>query len=196
MKLKSTIVIITLMAVVALVGVGYATWTFNTVATDTVNTTGAATAAIDANGLLVKNAEGTADVTTLYIICDAPSSHGIYWSTTNDSTAWDHHITQLKLVGSVAEDDNDILDFSTYTGTFTCTYAGDDTLDWIIIPAISLNQDVVSASANADVTYNFTLPTLTYRDVPESIAEVNLLETEVSTISFTLTFNFTVKSVA
>lgn len=196
MNLRSKIVIITLMAVVALVGVGYASWTFTTAATGDVNVTSAAYAAIEANNVQVKNAAGTADVTNLYIICDQPSGHGIYWSTTNDSTAYANKITQVKLIGSVNEDDNDYLDFEKYTGTFSCSYAGISTLTYITVPAFALNQDVESANASADVEYVYTLPELTYKAAPTSVAQVNAMLEEVNALSIQITFNFSVKSVA
>ena len=192
MNLRSKIVIITLMAVVAIVGVGYATWTFNTEATGNVDVTATGFAAIEANNVQVKNATGTADVTVLYIVCEKPGEGGIYWSTAADGSA---KITQIKLIGVVNEDDNDKLDFTKYTGTFTCDFAGDNTLTYFNIPAISINEDVESASKNANVEYLYTLPTLSYKDAPESVAEVNEMLAEVNNKSIEITFSFAVKSV-
>ena len=194
MNLKGKIVIITLVAIVALVGVGFATWTFTNSVSGNTPVSGNATAAIEANAVQVKNAAGTADVTNLYIICDSQAGNGIYWSTTADGS---DPITQLKLVGSVNEDDNDIVDFSKYTGTFTSSIEGvPDSTTWINIASFTvLNTDVESTSKNADVAYNYTLPALTYKDVPENVAEVDALETEVNAIHITITFSFSVKSV-
>ena len=197
MKLTSKILAIALIAIVTLVGAGFAAWTFTTaVDTDIDNISGAAHAAIEANNVEVKTADGSATVSTLYIICDSPDGEGIYWSTTNDTTAPSHKITQVKLIGSVNEDDFDILDFSTYTGTFTCSFAGVSTGTWVNVPSISLDQDVVSSSKNANVEYLYTLPTLTYKVVPTSVAEVEALQTEVNALDLTITFSFNVDSVA
>ena len=197
MKLRSKIAIITVIALVAVIGAGFATWAFTaTVDTDIDNISGAAHATIEADNVQVKTADGSSAITTLYIICDSPDDEGIYWSTTNDSTAAANKITQVKLIGSVNEEDLDILDFSTYTGTFTCSFAGVSSATWVSVPAIALDQDVTSASKNANVEYLYTLPTLTYKAVPTSVAEVEALQTEVNALDLTITFSFNVDSVA
>ena len=197
MNLKGKIVIITLVAIVALVGVGFATFTFTNSVNDSAAISGNVAAAIEAQSVQVKNADGTEDVTNLYIICASQAEDGIYWSTTNDSTAAAHKITQLRLVGSVNEDDNDIVDFTKYTGTFTSSITGvPDSTTWINIASFTtLNVDVESTSKNADVVYNYTLPALSYKAVPGNVTQVNALETEVNAISITIQFTFTVKSV-
>lgn len=197
MNLKGKIVLITIITIIALVGVGFASWTITTSADSNIGgVSGVVTAAIEAEGVQVKTADGSATVSALYIICDSPSGHGIYWSTTNDATAYDNKITQIKLVGSVNEDDNDIADIAKYTGTFSCSFAGVSTATWINVPAIAINEDVVSLSKNADVEYTYTLPTLTYKTVPNTVAKVNALETEVNALNLTITFSFSVKSVS
>ena len=192
MSLKSAIVIITLVTIVSLVGVGFATWTFDTTKADTADYTGKVTAAIEANGLEVKDSAGTNDVSNLYIICDAQSGKGIYWSTNADGSG--DPITQLKLVGSVTVDDNDIVDYTAYKGTFTCTSAA-VTGTWISIAAVTLNEEVTSTGTHSNITYNFTLPALSYVAVPNSIAQVDEMEEEANAISITLTFNFKVTGV-
>jgi len=197
MRLSNKIAIISIIAIIALIGAGFATWTFATSVDSSIDDiSGGAHAAIEANNVVIKNAAGTATISTLYIICDSPSDEGIYWSTTNDSTAAANKITQIKLIGSVNEDDNDVLDFSTYTGTFSCSFAGVSTGTWVNVPSISLSQNVTSESKNADVEYLYTLPTLTYKAVPTSVSEVNSLQTEVNALDLTITFSFSVSSVA
>jgi hypothetical protein len=194
MKLRSKILIITIMAVVALMGVGYATWTFTTAKTENVNVAGTAFAAIEANNVQIKNAEGTADVTNLYIICAKPEADGIYWSTTADGN---NRITQIKLIGSVNEDDLGKLDFTTYTGTFSCAYVGNSTLTYVNIPAFALTEDVVSTGKNTDVEYVYTLPTLSYKTTPANVAQVQAMYAEVSALSsIEIQFSFNVKAVA
>lgn len=194
MNLKGKIVIITLVAIVALVGVGFATFTFTNSVNDSAAISGNVAAAIEAQSVEVKNAEGTADVTNLYIICSSQAANGIYWSTTADGS---NQITQVKLIGSVNEDDNDFVDFTKYTGTFTSSVTGaPESTTWINIASFAtLNEDVESTSKNANVEYVYTLPALSYKDVPENVSEVNALETEVNAISITITFTFSVKSV-
>lgn len=197
MKLKNKIVIITLIAIFAIVGIGFATWTFtNSVSADVSGVTGDVTAAIEANNVQVKTADGTAAVSTLYIICDSPTTgNGIYWSTTNDSTAYAHRITQVKLIGSVTEDDNDILDFTTYIGIFSCSFTA-VTGTWVGISAVALEHDETSLDKNTNVEYVMNLPALNYIVVPTNVSEVNALEAEVNALNLTITFGFAVKSVA
>lgn len=201
MKLRIKLFIITLLAMFAFVGVGFAAWTFTkTVDADDVAATGLATAAIEAHDLVVKNADESAVVTQLYIICDAPSGQsglvagqGIYWAT---DAAGANPITQLVLIGSVTEDDNDIADISQYVGTFTGGAITAINGTWVNVAAASaLNQDVTSTGKDNAVKYTYTLPALSYADVPESVAEVDALETEVNAISITIEFHFNVKSV-
>ena len=197
MRLSNKIAIISIIAIIALIGAGFATWTFATSVDSSIDDiSGGAHAAIEADNVVIKNATGTATVSTLYIICDSPSDEGIYWSTTNDSTAAANKITQIKLIGSVNEDDNDVLDFSTYTGTFSCSFAGVSTGTWVNVPSISLSQNVTSTTKNADVEYLYTLPTLTYKAVPTDVSEVNALQAEVNALDLTITFSFSVSSVA
>lgn len=197
MKLRNKIAIITLVAIIALVGAGFATWAFTTSVDDSVaGISGGAHAAIEAENVQIKKADGSAVISNLYIICDSPDGEGIYWSTTNDSTAPANKITQVKLVGSVNEDDFDVLDFATYVGNFSCSFAGVSTGTWVNVPAIALDADVASTGKNTDVEYLFTLPTLTYKTVPTSVAEVEALQTEVNALNLTITFSFKVDSVA
>lgn len=197
MNLRNKIILITIVTIIALVGVGFATWTFTNSVTESVSAiSGAATAAIEANNVQVKTADGSATVSALYIICDSPTTgHGIYWSTTNDTTAFANKIEQVKLIGSVNEDDNDILDFATYVGNFSCTFAAVSGT-YVSVAALAIDHNETSESKNADVEYVINLPALSYATTPTDVAGVNALETEVNALNLTLTFNFEVKSVA
>lgn len=169
MNLRNKIILITIVTIIALVGVGFATWTFTSKVDASVSgAEGAVTAAIEAKNVEVKTADGSATVSKLYIICDSPTTgHGIYWSTTNDTTSWDNRIEQVKLVGSVNEKDLNIADFTKYTGTFTGESNAATAGTWIdAISAIALTKDVESTSRNADVETLVTLPTLFYKKVP------------------------------
>ena len=196
MSLKSAIVIITLITIVSLVGVGFATWTFDSEVEGNVSgISGYATAAIEAENLEVKNSAGTATVSTLYIICDSPDDHGIYWSTTNDSTALANQITQLQLVGTVNVEDHDIVDYSAYKGTFTCTFDEYTTSTYIKIAAVSFEEEATSSGAHSNITCNFTLPALSYLTTPSSMTEVDDLQAEANAIAVTFTFTFAVTGV-
>ena len=200
MSLRNKLTVITVIAVIAILGVGFAAWTFTNQATDSAVINGKATAAIEANGLRVTDGAGN-DITTLYLICDAPAGqeglvagNGIYWATDKEGQ---NAITALTLFGTVNEDDNDIADITTYTGLFTSTATAVVNGTYVNIAATTaLNQEVVSASKNADVQTTFTLPTPSYASVPTTVAEVNALQTEVNALSLTFSFTFKVVSVA
>lgn len=202
MKLRNKIAAITGAATLAFAGIGFAAWTFTkSVNSDDVAVSGKVTAAIEASGLAVEDGNGNA-VTSLYLICDAPSGqsglldgNGIYWSTENSN---DHSkaITTLTLIGSVNEDDNDIADISTYKGHFASTATSAVSGTWVNIAATTaLNQEVTSTSKNANVEYVWTLPAPSYAAIPTSVAEVNALETEVHAISLTFSFTFNVSAI-
>ena len=195
MILRNKIIIITLITIVALVGVGFATFTFTTEKTsDVEDVSGRVMAAIEANGIQVKTADGSATVSNLYIICASQASNGIYWATDEEG---EHPITEVLLIGSVNEQDFDYLDFATYTGTFTSSMTGaPNSTSWINLPTFNLSQDVTSSDVNDDVEYPYVLPTLSYKVVPSSVADVSDLYDEVSDLNLTITFSFKVKSVA
>lgn len=201
MTLKNKLAIITAASALAFTGVGFAAWAFTKTVNADLPVAGEATAAIEADGLVVKS--GANEISNLYLICDAPSGetglvagNGIYWSTEN-SNDYSKAITTVTLVGSVTEDDNDILDFTTYTGHFASTATSAVTGTWVNIAATSaLDTTVVSVSKDADVEYIWTLPTPSYAAVPTSVAEVNELEAEVNALSLTFSFTFNVQSVA
>jgi len=202
MKLRNKLAAITAAAMLAFTGVGFATWAFTkTVDAEVENISGQVTAAIEASNLSIEDGAGNA-VSGLYIICDAPSGQtgllageGIYWSTTNDATAKNHKVTSLTLIGSVTEDDNDILDFTTYDGNFKMTSVSAISGTWVNVAAASLDEIVTSGSKNADVQYVWTLPALSYARIPTSVTEVNALETEVNAIDLTYSFTFNVDAV-
>ena len=193
MSLKGKIIVITLITIVTLVGVGFATWTFTETTNNNTTVVGGAHAAIEANNVGVQTAGGST-LTNLYIICDSPSANGIYWSTTNDNTAFANRITQIKLVGAVTENDFDVADFATYTGTFTCSFAG-YTGTYFDIPAISINENRTSADRDDPVEVYYTLPVLTYKSTPTSVAEVTAMQTAISSLGVTITFSFKVDRV-
>ncbi len=193
MILRNKIIIITLITIVALVGVGYATWTLATEKTSDVNGGGSVMAAIEASNVVVKDADGNA-ITDLYIICASPNDEDMYWSTSSDGS---DRIAVLKLYGSVNENDFDYLDFSTYTGTFTSTMTGaPNSTNWINLPVFNLEASVTSEDKDDDVCYTYTLPELSYKQTPETMTQVSALHTEVNALSLTITIGFRVTSVA
>ena len=202
MKLRNKLALVSSLASLSLVGTGFAAWAFTKSVNDSATTTAKATAAIEASGLSVKDASGN-DVGALYLICDAPSGqaglvagNGIYWST-EDSNDHSKAITTLRLVGSVTEHDEDIVDFSTYVGHFASTATSAIDGEYVDIPATSaLDVTVASESKNGDVEYVWTLPVPAYDSIPTNVAEVDLLKAEVGAIDLSFGFTFNVVSVA
>ena len=156
MKLRNKIAIISGSAMLAFAGVGFAAWTFTKTTSDSAALEGKVTAAIEASGLEVT--DGTNSVEKLYLICDAPAGeegllagNGIYWATDAEGN---NSITELTLVGSVNEDDNDIADIDAYVGHFASTATAAISGTWVNIAATSaLNEDVTSADKDSDVEY-------------------------------------------
>ena len=202
MKLRNKLAAITAAAMLAFAGTGFAAWTFTKSVNDSASVSGKVTAAIEADELKVQDGAGH-DVSSLYLICDAPSGetglvagNGIYWSTEN-SNDYSKKIEALTLIGSVTEDDNDIADINTYVGHFESTATSAISGSWVNVAATSaLNQTVTSESKNSNVQYVWNLPAVSYAAVPTSVAEVNALETEVHGISLTFSFSFNVQSIA
>ena len=90
MKLKNKLALITAVAMLAFGGVGYAAWTFTKVENAQISTIEDKVAVgIELNdGFKLYNAADDAEVTALYLICDAPTAEtgilagdGIYWAT-------------------------------------------------------------------------------------------------------------------
>ena len=201
MKLRNKLTIISGIACLAFVGVGFAAWGFTKTADADMDADAKVTAAIEASGLSVKDSAGNV-ISALYLICDAPSGetgliagNGIYWSTENSNDV-SKAITSLKLVGSVNEADHDIADIQTYDGHFASTATAAVNGTYVNIAATTaLDQTVTSTSKNADVEYVWTLPAVSYVSVPTSVAEVTAMQAEVAALSLTFSFTFNVSAI-
>ena len=201
MKLRNKLAIITTTAMLAFTGVGFASWAFTKSVSDSASVVGKVTASIEAKNLSVEDGNGN-EISSLYIICDAPSGetglvagNGIYWSTENSNDV-SKKITSLTLIGSVEEDDNDIADISTYDGHFASTVTSAISGTYVSVASASaLDVTVTSTAKDADVEYVWNLPALSYVSVPTSVAEVNALQAEVAAISLVFAFTFNVASV-
>ena len=209
MKLRNKLAVITTVAMLAFTGVGFASWTFTkTVDADVEHVTGKVTAAIEAKGLSVEDGNGNA-ITGLYLICDAPTQaeltaasvtgllpgNGLYWSTQADGS---DTITSLTLIGEREYDANDMEDINTYVGHFSVDAVSAINGTWVNIAAVgalSVDSSAI-AIATSTVSTTWTLPALSYADIPESVSEVNALESEVNALDITYSFNFNIKSVA
>ena len=208
MKLRNKIATITVAAMLAFVGVGFAAWHFTNTVNDSTVVDGRVTAAIEAHELRVTDGADN-DVNSLYLICDAPEAgganlepgNGIYWSTNADGVDGSGNklaITELTLIGSVSVDAaNDIQDITSYTGTFTSTATAAHAGTYVNIAATTaLDQDVDSVGKDDDVEYVWTLPAVSYASVPANVAQVEALQAEVNAISLTFAFGFSVTAIA
>ena len=189
MNLKKKMAVITAAAMLALTGVGFASWAFTQQVSEEAPVTGVVTAAIEANNV-------SADPANFYLICDAPSGeaglvagNGIYWSDTaeNDGSV----LTSINLTGTVNENDENLLDFSKYKGKFVITAEALDTT-YVDIAAVNLTTDLITVnSKNGNCEYEYVLPSLSYATVPANVAQVTAMNNELAaaTIKFTVKFN-------
>lgn len=143
MKLRNKLAVITAAAMLAFVGVGFASWAFtNSVQTQDVDGLPQITCAVELNSDFKlyqdvgndDNAANDIEVPDLYLICDAPAAgaglnalpgNGVYWSTANDATAYANRISgsEVYIKGTLNYDGYDIDDLVSVTVTFT---AGDN----------------------------------------------------------------------
>lgn len=186
MKTKGLRTLLASVAALALVGTGYAAWQFKTVVDTTKDASGLVTAAIEADSVEVSGAD------TLYLIFDAcaesghnhAAGNGIYWASDADGK---NPVTELTLTGKVNEEDNDIVDFTGYKGKFTISASAIDST-YVSMAAVNAEEIVTVDSVNGDCVYTYTLPEVTYKSCPGSVANVSAMRAEVSDITFTVTF--------
>lgn len=193
MNTTKKISLVSTLATASIIGTGYAAWAFQTTVTQDVVMNSTATATIEAR-------EVTVNTSAVYLICDAPADsadqladgNGLYWSTTNDKDAcYDNKITTLTLTGKVDENDMNLADINSYTGKFNIKFDAVDTT-YIDIAAVDFTTTVDVAVKDADCTYTYTLPSLTYAAVPTNASEVAEMENELAALTsmkFTVTFS-------
>lgn len=175
MKLRNTIVLITIIAMLAFIGVGFAAWTFtNEVEQGTdAEATPKIVCAIELNDdFELYNATTNTVLSTVYLICDAPASglntlagHGVYWSSANDATAWANKIDNVYIKGTLNYDAYDIAEVASVTVTFAVGTNYDLTNGtYVEFAAATLPADkVVVVANNAEVkSANFALPIPSY----------------------------------
>ena len=198
MTLKNKISAITAAAMLAFTGVGFAAWTFTNEQSASISTiTSKVSVGIELNdGFTLHNASGNAEVTSLYLICDAPAGqsgvlagNGVYWAT---DAAGANAITNVYMKGTlkkVAEDG--ILDKATVTVSFAASH--NLTSTYITFGTFGAITDVsdISTEDNTPVqSGNIALPTLSYSSVPTSTSELTTMRTTVASevVGKSLTF--------
>lgn len=175
MKLRRSIAIITLIAMLAFVGAGFAAWTFTNAVQQGTDSevTPKIVCAIELNDdFELYNAATDTVISTLYLICDAPASglntlagHGVYWSSTANATAWANKIDSVYIKGTLNYNAYDIAEVASVTVTFTtgANYALTNGT-YVQFAAAPLPADkVVAVANNAEVkSANFALPVPSY----------------------------------
>ena len=204
MKLRNKIAAITAAAMLAFTGVGFAAWTFTQERAAEVAVTDRVSIGIELNAnFKLYNADDNADISNLYIICDAPAAEsgiltgeGVYWASDAAGTT---KVDDVYLKGTLkkVEEDN-ILDKASVTVKFGATHSMTST--YITIGAFTAPADVdVTVANNADVqSANFSLPTLTYvaAKIPHSVAELTDMNTALATELSGAKVSFTAQIIA
>jgi len=204
MKLRNKIAAITAAAMLAFTGVGFAAWTFTQERAAEVAVTDRVSVGIELNdNFKLYNADDDAEISNLYIICDAPASEsgilageGVYWAS---DAAGATKVDDVYLKGTLkkVEEDN-ILDKASVTVTFGATHSMTST--YITIGAFTAPANVdVTVANNADVqSADFNLPTLAYvaAKIPHSVDELTAMNTALATELSGAKVSFTAQIIA
>ena len=211
MKLKNKLVLIMLVAMLSFFGVGYAAWTFTNVENAQVSTIEDKVAVgIELNdGFKLYNADDDSEVTTLYLICDAPTGKdyvlagsGVYWAT---DAAGANAITSVYIKGSLTKNMEDsVKDKTTVTVQFTATH-NLGVNDYVTFGALTAPANKVVENINAAGSFDvqsvaFALPTVAYStteaNIPHSIAELTAMNTALATALSGKALSFTAQIIA
>jgi hypothetical protein len=199
MKLSNKIALISSVGCLALIGTGFAAWTFTNTVDDSADVTAKVTCAIQAKNLKVYN--GTEEIEHVYVIFDAPTTaegnrkagEGIFYSSTADGA---NKITTLKLVGQIDHVENDLhYKDSNEKVEFKVTETNNIPTEQVSFAAGSIEtaEQAIVAGDNEYET-NYTLPTLNYVSAPTSLEELNTFKTAVSGKTISLAFTFGIKA--
>jgi len=209
MKLRNKLAAIMAAAMLAFAGVGFAAWTFTNVENAQVSTVEDKVAVgIELNdGFKLYNAADDAEVNTLYLICDAPTSEdgvlagsGVYWAT--DAAGADA-ITNVYIKGSLTKDMEDsIKDKTSVIVQFTASHnlATNDyvTFGAMTAPANKVVEDITAAGSYNVQSVSFALPSVEYvtAKIPHSIAELTAMNTALGTALGGKALSFTAQIIA
>lgn len=211
MKLRNKLAAITAAAMLAFTGVGFAAWVFtNQVKTQETAGTPEITCAVELNDnfRLYEAGETTELQNTLYLICDAPNSNthtlggnGVYWSKTNDATAFANKIENVYIKGTLNYDANDIDDLTSVTVSFTsaCKLTNGT---YVTFGSPALPADVtVTGNALVDEaevqTANFALPVPAYTSAVnafDDITDVDNITADLSGLKIAYNSEITAKA--
>lgn len=215
MKLRNKIAAITAAAMVAFTGVGFAAWTFTNVENAQISSIEDKVAVgIELNhDFKLYNADGNAEVTALYLICDAPTTgtdnylagNGIYWSTsaTGKNTSGNKlAITNVYIKGSLAKVDGDgVWDKTTVDIAFTANYGALSStyVTFGTAPTIANTTGIAVSNGAVAQSASFELPSVTYTSTALAIksnAELTAMNTQLATDLSSAVLTFTAEIAA
>lgn len=182
MNLKNKISMISCVAAMALVGTGYAAWTFSKDATQTATGNVNITAKADEVGTL------TVDNDSFYLVIDQGF---LGWATTQNATASDISKVVLTYSGaegkSTADNTNWKID---ETIKFTCTFDGSALSEYIVFTNVADTEYTKSYTGLADITLDYNLPTVSWKDgaKPENETEYDAMVTAIGSTTVDLSF--------
>ncbi len=182
MKLRNKIMFITMLAMIAFIGIGFAAWTFTAErAVDDISITDKVAVAVELNdNFALYNADDDSEITALYLICDAPTAavagrylagSGVYWSSEADGS---NVVTNVYIKGTLNYNvEDNVKPISKVVVTFTAG-AFSVTSDYVNFGALTAPAAIeVTVANNADVqSADFALPTVAYTATALAIADV------------------------
>ncbi len=201
MKLSTKIALISGLGSLALVGTGFAAWTFTNTVTDSASGEAKVTCAIGADNVKVYN--GSTEIETLYIILDAPTTGtstrkagaGIFFSSKADGS---DEITELTLKGTIVHneehlhfgDDEEKVEFKVTENDQL------ETTGYVSFTEGSLADDVQDVTDETVYEATYTLPTYEYvaANIPTTVAEVDAMKTAFTGKTLALNFTFGIQA--
>ena len=187
MNIKNKISIVTACATLALVGVGYAAWTFNNSVAKEQDAGAYATSAIDAKDVTLSGN------TTVFLVLDQAKP---YWSVAVDTGAKPVELADGKITVTPDYEVTDQNDGASWTYTVTSAIAVDPAIaEYVDVTGFDTvsKTGVIHASVAEDIDpIDYALPALAYTaSKPDTYAEYESMLTAVSGKKITFTFNCT-----
>lgn len=177
MRLRLKLFTITLLAMLAFIGIGFAAWTFvSERALDDTPVSDKVAVAVELNDdFKLYNAANDSEITALYLICDAPTvatsdylaGEGVYWSTSangKDDLGNKLAVTNVYIKGSLNYNAEDgVWPISKVEVTFSAD-AFSVTSDYVNFGALTAPAVQQYNVTSADIqSANFALPSVSYK---------------------------------
>lgn len=189
MKLKNKIAAITAAAMLAFAGTGFAAWTFTQERANEAAITDKVAVGIELNdNFALYNADDDAEISALYLICDAPTGksyvldgEGVYWAS---DAAGATKVDDVYIKGTLLKNNEDsVLDKATVTVSFDADH--DLSSNYITFGNFaSIADETVTVANNAEVkSEDFYLPTVSYVEaqIPHDVAALTAMNTALAT---------------